>query len=337
MRKKTLSQYCNAVLSGMCALGLCVTLAACGSSSNANNSSSNGSSSSQSSDSKSSDSSSSSKDASSLKDLHQLAGITATGDLGSKPKVTLVNTPMTVEDGAYAVLQKGDGDEVKDTDRVCVQGIAVNAKDGSELMSTWEKNTPDCSWDLTSSTLNTAYKELFVGQKLHTTLAFGVNDSNSSGTSYIMVLTIVSSAPDPTKATGTEVSDVPADLPKVTRAADGKPSIKMNGYKGSDKLVVQPLIKGSGAKVQESQSVKVQYTGWLLDGKQFDSSWDKGTPIDFSLSSVIKGWTQGLAGQTVGSQVLLVVPPDLGYGDKATGSIPANSTLVFVVDILAAY
>ena len=54
------------------------------------------------------------------------------------------------------------------------------------------------------------------------------------------------------------------------------------------------------------------------------------------LSGVIPGWTQGLAGQTVGSQVLLVIPPDLGYGDQASGSIPANSTLVFVVDILAA-
>ena len=79
------------------------------------------------------------------------------------------------------------------------------------------------------------------------------------------------------------------------------------------------------------------YTGWLLDGTQFDSSWDRGASSSFSLDEVITGWKQGLAGHAVGSQVLLVVPPDLGYGDKDSGKIPANSTLVFVVDILAAY
>ncbi|WP_239512489.1 FKBP-type peptidyl-prolyl cis-trans isomerase [Bifidobacterium aerophilum] len=333
MRTKTFSKYLHAALACVCAFGMCLTLAACGDSSKADDSSSKSGNSS----SKSSESSSDSSDKSSLKNLKQIAGITATGELGKKPTIELANTPMTVADGSYAVLQKGDGKEVSADDRVCVQGIAVNVKDGSELDSTWEKNTPDCSWDLTSSQLNEAYKELFVGQKVNATIAIGVNDSNSAGTSYIMALTIVSAEPDPTKATGEEVKDVPSDLPKVTRAKDGKPSIDMNGYKGSDKLVVQPLIKGSGAKVEESSSVKVQYTGWLLDGTQFDSSWDKGTPTSFSLSQVIKGWTQGLAGQTVGSQVLLVVPPDLGYGSSATGSIPANSTLVFVVDILATY
>ena len=84
----------------------------------------------------------------------------------------------------------------------------------------------------------------------------------------------------------------------------------------------------------------VKYTGWTTDGKQFDSSWDKNTTFDADVSSsgqIIQGWKDGLIGQTVGSQVLLVIPPDKGYGNKASGSIPANSTLVFVVDILAAY
>lgn len=123
----------------------------------------------------------------------------------------------------------------------------------------------------------------------------------------------------------------------MTLAKDGKPSIDMNGYKGSDSLVSQDLIKGKGAVVKDTQSVVAHYTGWLLDGTQFDSSWDRGQSSAFSLDSVIKGWKQGLAGHTVGSQVLLVVPPSLGYGNKDQEKIPANSTLVFVVDILAAY
>ena len=96
------------------------------------------------------------------------------------------------------------------------------------------------------------------------------------------------------------------------------------------------LIKGKGAKVSQHAVVSVNYTGWLLNGKVFDSSWTRGQSAEFSLDQVVKGWSQGLAGQTVGSQVLLVVPPSLGYGDQASGKIPANSTLVFVVDILSA-
>ncbi len=104
-------------------------------------------------------------------------------------------------------------------------------------------------------------------------------------------------------------------------------------------LVVQPLIQGTGAKVASGQTVVVNYSVWLWDGTKFDSSWDRGAtfPVqNIGQAQVIDGWNQGLVGQTVGSQVLLVVPPSLGYGATAQGSIPANSTLVFVVDILAA-
>ncbi len=309
-----------------CTMIMCLGVSACG-----NGSDSKASSSSSASSSASSSSSSSTK-------MHQIAGVTATGELGKKPTVAF-KTPMTVENNSYAILQKGDGAVIEDGDRVCSQGIAINVKDGSELMSTWEKNTPDCSTVVSSDTsqMTAAYYNLIKGQKLNSTIAIGVNDSNSSGTSYLMVLTFVSKSKDLTKAEGTKVMDVPSDLPKVTLDKDGKPSIDMNGYKGSDSLVSQDLIKGNGAEVKDTQTVVANYTGWLLDGTQFDSSWDRGESSSFSLDSVIKGWKQGLAGHTVGPQVLLVVPPDLGYGNKKQSSIPANSTLVFVVDILAAY
>jgi peptidylprolyl isomerase len=303
----------------VCTLTMCLGTAACGSDSSSD------------SDSDSSSSSSSTK-------MNQIAGVTATGKLGEKPTISF-KTPMTVENNSYAVLQEGDGDQLEDGDRVCSQGIAYNVKDGSELMSTWEDNTPDCSTVISSDTdeMNAEYYELFTKQKINSTIAIGVNDSSSSGSSYLMVFTFVSKSKDLTKAEGTKVLDVPADLPKVTLDKTGKPSIDMNGYKGSDTLVSQDLIKGNGAKVKDTQTVVAHYTGWLLDGTQFDSSWDRDESSSFSLDSVITGWKQGLAGHTVGSQVLLVVPPDLGYGDQEQSSIPANSTLVFVVDILAAY
>lgn len=326
MRKLTQTSTFKRVLAAVCTAGLCVTLAACGSGDSGSSSK------------KSGDDSSQSSGSSALKNMKKIAGITATGTLGEKPKVSF-KAPKTVDNNSYAVLQEGNGATIADGDRLCSQGIAISVKDGSELASTWEKNTPDCSTVVTSDTsqMTENYYKIFKSLKLNSTVAFGVNDSNSSGTSYLMVLTLVSKSKDLKKATGEKVADIPADLPKVTLAKDGKPSIDMNGYKGSDSLVSQDLIKGKGAVVKDTQSVMAHYTGWLLDGTQFDSSWDRGQSSAFSLDSVIKGWKQGLAGHTVGSQVLLVVPPSLGYGNKDQEKIPANSTLVFVVDILAAY
>ena len=296
-----------------------------------------------------------SNDAANNTSLDTLKGVTATGDPGSKPDVKFTAPLDGLTNGAYAKLIDGNGDTIKDGERICVQTIVYNATSGDLLSSSWESK-PDCSATVTkdgSNAMNEDYYKIFNGAKLNSTYGFGVVDTSSSsssssdssssssgvstGSSYLYIVTPVSASADYTKATGDAVSDVPADLPKVTLDKDGKPSIDMNGYKGSDKLVSQALIKGKGDKVADTATVKVNYTGWLLDGTQFDSSWDRGEATEFSLDSVVKGWKQGLAGQTVGSQVLLVIPPDLGYGDQASGSIPANSTLVFVVDILAAY
>ena len=103
-------------------------------------------------------------------------------------------------------------------------------------------------------------------------------------------------------------------------------------------LVVQPLLRGSGPQVQPGQVIIVQYQGvaWS-DGTVFDSSWEPGelpTPFPIGVNSVLPGWDLGLVEQTVGSQVLLVVPPSLGFGAGDTEL--ADETLVFVVDILAA-
>jgi peptidylprolyl isomerase len=145
------------------------------------------------------------------------------------------------------------------------------------------------------------------------------------------------------KAKGDAVAPV-AGLPTVQLDGKGKPTITVPGASvaAPADLVVQPLIKGAGATVAVGQTITVHYTGviWATN-KQFDSSWDRGEAIDFSIGTgkVIKGWDDGLVGQTVGSQLLLIVPPAEGYG--ATGSssagISGTDTLVFVVDILDAF
>ncbi len=144
------------------------------------------------------------------------------------------------------------------------------------------------------------------------------------------------------KATGDAVAPV-AGLPTVEVAADGKPTITIpQGITAPTTLISQVLVKGTGPVVAAGQTVTVHYTGVIWgSSKQFDSSWDRGQPIDTVIGKgqVIAGWDEGLVGQTVGSQVLLVIPPDKGYGTagQSSAGISGTDTLVFVVDILDAY
>ena len=127
-------------------------------------------------------------------------------------------------------------------------------------------------------------------------------------------------------------------LPTITRTATGAPAVDFAGAAKPEGLVVDVLEAGDGAPVAEGQNITVHYTGWLWDGAQFDSSWDRGQSISFGIArgSLIDGWVDGIVGQPVGSKLLLVVPPEAGYGDRNMGPIPAGSTLVFVVDVLEA-
>ena len=102
-------------------------------------------------------------------------------------------------------------------------------------------------------------------------------------------------------------------------------------------LKIEELAVGDGAEAKSGQTVDVHYTGWLTDGKKFDSSLDRGQPFSFRLGAgmVIKGWDQGVAGMKVGGKRKLTIPPDLGYGARGAGGvIPPNATLVFEVELL---
>ena len=167
-----------------------------------------------------------------------------------------------------------------------------------------------------------------------TSLGVGAKDT------LAIVIDITGSVPTNGIASGTAATSVPAGLPVVNACDKKAATITIpKGEAAPTALKSAVLIKGNGPKVVSGQTIIAQYTGvtWA-DGKVFDSSWNDSGAASFAIGvgQVIKGWDQSLVGQTVGSRVEIVIPPSLGYGSTAQGSIPANSTLVFVVDILGA-
>jgi peptidylprolyl isomerase len=154
-----------------------------------------------------------------------------------------------------------------------------------------------------------------------------------------------SSSPAPSPSVSVPAATGPAatfDGVTVSGAKDlkGMPSIKSKHTKAPAKLEYKDLVVGTGKPATPKSTVSVQYVGALYtNGTVFDSSWSRGEPTTFPLTGVVPGFTQGIGGtkgvppMKVGGRRLIIMPAALGYGSQANGPIPANSPLVFVVDL----
>ena len=159
----------------------------------------------------------------------------------------------------------------------------------------------------------------------------------------VFVMDLIGKYPGNASASGTQVSSGGGSLPKVSAAHGTAPSVTIPKTSPPKNLVSKTLVKGQGKKVSAGQTVVAQYTAvnWRT-GKPFDSSWARKVPFSFKVgaspSQFLPGVDKGLVGQTVGSRVLLVVPPADGFGKQGQpqAGIKGTDTLVFVVDVLGA-
>jgi len=278
-----------------------------------------------------------------------LSSVTIQGAEGEKPTLQFT-APFAASSSAKRVITTGTGEVVTKGAKVTIEYVVVDGRTGEEVDSSY--GTKPVAVPLDATQVAPVLVKSLTGVKVGSRVLLAIAPKeglakNLAGAGVkkndtLLFLADVKTLHHPlARAEGEKVTPA-GGLPSVKLGAKGKPAITVPKQEPAPKeLVTQPLIKGSGAPVAAGETITVHYTGVLWDnGKQFDSSWDRGKPADLQIGTgnVIPGWDTGLVGQTVGSQVLLVVPPDEGYGStgsKAAG-ISGTDTLVFVVDILDA-
>lgn len=269
--------------------------------------------------------------------------VDVTGGFGQTPTVTFP-TPLETATTERKILVEGDGAPALPGGSVTLDFAIYNGETGEELGQTSFDGTDAQTTTLTSEALIPGLVATIqcatAGSQVVSVIAAkdmkdpeGNNIGDLSDTATLVVVAdIISTSLD--RAQGEKQAPV-SGMPQVTLDPNGVPGITVPNTEAPNKLEVSVLIKGSGEVVKPGATVTVHYTGVLWDnGEVFDSSWSNGNPATFSLDGVVPGFAQAIEGQTVGSQVLAVIPPDLAYGDQDMGMIPAGSTLVFVIDIL---
>lgn len=268
---------------------------------------------------------------------------------GKAPTVTF-DKPLAIEAESMALVSDGTGEQIREGQIVEFREIALNAESGETLGENFTKEAGG------KIVLDETFKQqfplvftTFTAAKVGSYIAYGMPGSEAAAattqapaeeaTPASMSVFQVKSAKDAppvveplAKPEGDPVTP-PAGLPTVAEDGQGTPAITIGDAKAPTELVAQDLITGKGDVVAAEDSIVANYVGVnFASGEIFDSSFERGEPATFSLQEVIKGWTQGLAGKTVGSRVLLVIPQALAYGDQGSGDTKGD--LVFVVDIL---
>ncbi|MFR0353716.1 FKBP-type peptidyl-prolyl cis-trans isomerase [Streptomyces sediminimaris] len=278
-----------------------------------------------------------------------LPAVTAGTKFGEKPAVAKGSGDPSKQ-LAVKTLIAGGGKAVAENDYVQAHYLGQVWSTGKVFDNSYDRKTP-LLIQLAEGSIIDGWRYALQGKKVGSRVLFSVpptwgygKEGNSQagikGTDTLVFVADIQGAFNASSsAKGTEVPQNDASLPKVGTNTDGKaPSIDIPKKDAPTGLVSKYVIEGDGETVAAKDSVLVQYKGVFWDnGKEFDSTYGRKALTSFGLQQVVKGWAQGLEGKKVGSRVLIVVPPKLGYGDKppAGSGIKKDSVLVFSVDILA--
>ncbi|WP_406388831.1 FKBP-type peptidyl-prolyl cis-trans isomerase [Streptomyces sp. NBC_00887] len=244
------------------------------------------------------------------------------------------------------VISEGDGAKLKNGDAIQVNYLGQAWNSTKPFDNSFDKGQP---FDLTlgAGMVIQGWDKGLVGQKVGSRvqlvippdLAYGEQGQGDikPNSTLVFVVDVVKATQVPKSAEGTPVAQDNIDLPKVGTNTDGKaPKVTFPKGNPPKKLVSHYILESDGDVIKETDSLVVNYEAYLWKGgKKFDSTYDTGKTATFPLAQItVKGLKNGLVGKKVGSRVLLVIPPDQAFGNEAQQTIPANSTLVWAMDIL---
>ena len=274
--------------------------------------------------------------------------VTVTGELGAEPTVEFP-APLTVDATQRTVAIEGEGDTVANlNDQVTIDFTLYNATTGTKLTATPYTEEERADFSINESvylvglikTLQCSQVGSRVVGVIPASDGFGDTGSTdlgvAAGDALVFIADVVSISPGAADGKPVDVTD--DTLPTVKLAEDGTPTITIPDADPPAEFKLAVLKQGDGTVVAEGDSVTVQYVGINWNTKTvFDQSWNKSGPVTFATTGVVPGFSQGMVGQKVGSQILVVIPPELGYGPSGGSgdSISATDTIVFVIDILA--
>jgi peptidylprolyl isomerase len=278
--------------------------------------------------------------------------VTVTGAFNKAPTVKI---PAVKGSGSLytKTLIQGTGATVSSSEGIVANYVAYDwsGAKSTQLGSSYTSKVPS----IFVGQLLTGLEKSLYGQKLGSRVlavippadAFGTTGNSTEGIkatdTLVFVVDMISKfETSPVSGTQAATGNSAVSVGKTAATTTTGPTVTINSkVTPPTKLQVTTLIKGTGAKVAKGDDIAVQYTGLIWrTGKVFQSSWSASSPFTTAIGAgqVIPGWDTGLVGQTVGSRVLLVIPPADGYGTAGQSSvgITGKDTLVFVIDILAA-
>ncbi|GAA2261643.1 peptidylprolyl isomerase [Streptomyces ruber] len=278
-----------------------------------------------------------------------LPAITAGTGFGEKPTVAKGSGEPS-KDLAVKTVIAGSGRTVAENDYVQAHYLGQVWDSAKVFDNSYDRGTP-LVIQLAQGGIIDGWRYGLAGKKAGSRVQISVPPTWGYGTqgnaqagiegtdTLVFVIDIEDAFNAKSSAQGETVAQDDTALPKVGTNTDGKaPSIEVPKADPPKKLVANYVIEGDGAEVAASDTVLVQYKGVVWDtGKEFDSTYGREAITSFGLQQVVKGWSQGMTGKKVGSRIVIVIPPELGYGDTPpSGSgIEKDSTMVFTVDILA--
>lgn len=269
--------------------------------------------------------------------------IEVSGAFGTQPEVRFP-TPLSGTGVETKVVIEGDGGAIVGGQRVSMHFLGFNAQTGDEIQGSEFGTENFIAQDLVADARPDFCKALTgvqVGSRVAVLLdAASAHDSNgipalgiAEDAGVIFIFDVVNAYLP--RANG-DVRAPETGMPTVITSPSGQPGLQIPSTDAPAEFRRTVLIEGGGEPIELGDSVVLHYSGWTWEGELFDSSWDSGAPASFPISydGLIEGFVMALEGVTVGSQVIAVMPPELAYGDAAQGSIPAGSTLIFVIDVL---